>query len=83
MRIAKLLYPFVFAFIITFGLVGGLALTRGAIAAPDAPTATIIYVDADALGAASGASWTDAYTTVQDALTVAAAGSRVPTGPGG
>ncbi len=33
-----------------------------------APLADRCYVDADAAGAATGLTWTDAYTTVQDAL---------------
>ena len=36
-----------------------------------------IYVDADAVGAATGLSWTDAYTNPQDALAVALSGDEV------
>src|SRR5690606_22541633 len=36
-----------------------------------------IYVDADAGGAANGSSWTDAYTTLQDALAESVAGQEV------
>lgn len=35
---------------------------------------TVIFVDKDAEGAANGSSWTDAYTTLQDALDEAAFG---------
>ncbi len=37
----------------------------------------IIYVDADATGAATGLSWTNAFTTVQDALAVAQPGDEI------
>ena len=48
-----------------------------------------IYVDADANGASDGSSWTDAYTNLQDALSIAtgtdqiwiAAGTYTPTVP--
>jgi uncharacterized repeat protein (TIGR01451 family) len=36
-------------------------------------TPTLVYVDKDATGAATGLSWTDAYTNVQDALDEASA----------
>ncbi len=35
---------------------------------PAAAAGPLCYVDADASGAATGLNWTDAYTTVQDAL---------------
>jgi hypothetical protein len=35
------------------------------------PTTNIIYVDAGATGGATGVDWTNAYTNVQDALTIA------------
>lgn len=38
---------------------------------------TIYYVDWNAGGSASGASWADAFLTVQDALAVAAAGDQI------
>ena len=39
---------------------------------PTQAAGPICYVDADATGAATGSNWTDAYTTVQDALADAA-----------
>ncbi|MGJ8673984.1 MAG: hypothetical protein ACSHX2_13710, partial [Rubritalea sp.] len=36
-----------------------------------------IYVDVDADGSGDGASWTDAYTDLQDALAVASSGSQI------
>ncbi|MBN2002892.1 MAG: hypothetical protein JXA21_06015 [Anaerolineae bacterium] len=56
------------------------ALVALALAAPQAAKACgggVICVDADAGGAATGLSWTDAYTNVQDALTVAAPGNEI------
>jgi len=55
-------------------LVGGLL----GVAAP-APTVAQdrIYVDADATGVGDGSSWTDAYTSLQDALFTATAGDSV------
>lgn len=46
------------------------------IAAPSA-SASFIYVKANAVGANSGASWTDAYTLLQSALAVAQAGDEL------
>jgi len=40
-------------------------------AAPLAPAASVIYVDADAAGSADGLTWSTAFTNVQDALTSA------------
>ncbi len=37
----------------------------------DAPTAKVLFVDADAPGINTGLSWSDAFTQLQDALTVA------------
>jgi uncharacterized repeat protein (TIGR01451 family) len=37
----------------------------------------IIYVDADAPGVADGSSWTNAYTNLQDALTLATPGDEI------
>ena len=78
MRVARLLFPTIFALIILLGLLAALALlTHGAYAAPASPSAAIIYVDADATGSASGLDWTDAYTTVQDALAAATSGDEI------
>ena len=38
---------------------------------------TVIYVDADADGFVTGLTWTDAYTTLEDALTAAVAGNEI------
>lgn len=38
---------------------------------------TTIYVDVNASGAANGTNWTDAYTTVQDAIAVAISGDEI------
>jgi hypothetical protein len=46
-------------------------------AAPLAPTAGVIYVDADAVGAADGLTWATAFTNVQDALTGAGPGDEI------
>jgi hypothetical protein len=71
MRTVKFLFPIIFGLILTIELVGGLALASGTAAAPKNPIDTILYVDADANDAATGLSWTDAYTNLQDALTIA------------
>ena len=62
----KLLYPFIFAALLAGGLAAGLSRAGLAAAGP------LCYVNAAATGAATGLSWTDAYTTVQDALADAA-----------
>ncbi len=49
-----------------------LACAAGAIAAP----AKVIYVDAGAKGAGTGSSWTNAYSSVQDALAAATAADK-------
>jgi len=54
-------------------LLAGLVLSR-----ETARSATIIYVNASATsGAGTGLSWTDAYTTLQDALAVATSGDKI------
>ena len=52
-------------------------LIKANAAAPQAPTATTIFVDANAIGAATGISWTDAYANLQDALAVAIADDEI------
>jgi predicted outer membrane repeat protein len=58
------------------------------------PNPNILFVDADAAGAATGASWTDALNNLQEALGIAAANTGIdeirvaqglykPAGPGG
>ena len=42
-----------------------------------AQAATIIYVDADAIGLGNGSSWDNAYTDLQTALSVAASGDEI------
>jgi hypothetical protein len=39
--------------------------------------ATVIYVDADAIGAGNGTSWVDAFVALQDALAAATGGSEL------
>ncbi len=56
------------------------ALAALALVAPQAVWACgggVICVDADAVGAATGLSWTDAYTNLQDALVGAAFGDEI------
>jgi hypothetical protein len=73
----RILLPILFGVLITFWLLTGLAHASG-VTAPQAPTATIVYVDADAPGPThDGLSWTTAYTTLQDALTVAISGTEI------
>jgi len=58
-----------------------LLLILTALAASAAPAAAcgggVICVDADATGAATGLSWTTAYTNVQDALAAAVSGNEI------
>ncbi len=65
MRI-KLMYPFVFVSLL------GLALAAVLTAGPAAAGGGLCYVNGAAAGGATGLDWTNAYTTVQDALTNAA-----------
>jgi hypothetical protein len=41
------------------------------------PAAAVIYVDDDAPGIADGSSWVDAFTDLQDALSIAQAGQQI------
>ncbi len=74
---------FAIASVLTLGLALILArpLTSARIpdarAAPLAPAAGVIYVDADAAGPADGLTWSTAFTNVQDALTGAGPGDEI------
>ncbi len=70
MRI-KLFYPFIFAALLGATL---FIIFRPAQAAH---SDGVIYVDVGAVGAASGVSWTDAYTNVQDALAHAVSSDQI------
>ena len=48
-----------------------------ALAVSPAEAAGVIYVDASAIGAGTGANWTDAYTKLQDALAAASSGDQI------
>ena len=65
-RILWWLFPLAIALLLTAGLATILTSLPAQAAGP------ICYVDADATGAVTGLNWTDAYTTVQDALADAA-----------
>ncbi len=63
---------------ITMLAVGGCALATLCIHTPAiAVTAPVLYVDADAMGAGDGTSWTDAYTDLQDGINNANSGEEV------
>jgi uncharacterized repeat protein (TIGR01451 family) len=77
-RTFKVLFPIVFGLFITFALIGGFASASHPTSEPNSPTNSIIYVDADAPGPThDGTSWTEAYATVQDALTAAISGTQI------
>jgi uncharacterized repeat protein (TIGR01451 family) len=77
MRIIRVLFPIVFGFLLTFGFIHGIAQASSQVIVFEAPNAITIFVDADATGTATGLSWTDAYTSLQDALAVAVSGDEV------
>jgi len=77
MHTTKLIFPIIFGSVLAIGLVRGLALTRETVAAPPDLATSIIFVDADAMGEATGLSWADAYTNLQDALMVAAIDTEI------
>ena len=56
-------------------LLGGVAALASAVTASAAPT--VIHVRASATGANNGASWTDAYTSLQSGLAAATSGQQV------
>ena len=72
MRTFKFVLPLILGIFVTFGLVWVMAN-----AGSDAALGNVIYVDPDATGSASGLSWTDAYTNLQDALTIAISGTQI------
>ena len=51
--------------------------TAGIIKESVSSAGTIIYVDVDATGTATGLSWADAYTNLQDALTTVNSGTEI------
>ena len=61
----------------TIGLYLALLGVFGALMAPGEAEASIIYVKADAQGSATGASWADAYTSLQDGLAAAVGGDEI------
>lgn len=75
--------------------ISGLGLDSATLAATESDNDNIVYVDADAPGTNNGTSWEDAFTDLQDALSVAAAegdivnevrvaqGTYKPAGPAG
>jgi parallel beta-helix repeat protein len=69
-----------FSFILGLGLtllLAWLLISARIPAVQAAPTGSTIYVDADATGADTGLSWTDAFTTLQAALDAAAYGDEI------
>jgi hypothetical protein len=81
MNIKKVLLPLLLGLFAALVLLVGFASASGSPSVHNAPNATnngIIYVDADAPGPThDGTSWTNAYATVQDALTTAISGTQI------
>jgi hypothetical protein len=71
-RVLSILCPFLFLFLLLF--VGRTSMTAFA---QQSSSAARYYVDKDADGKATGLSWTDAYTNVQDALAAAQSGAEI------
>jgi predicted outer membrane repeat protein len=70
MRALRFISPLLLGIVMTIGVIIVMSrLSETVLLA--APAAAVIYVDVDASGAATGLSWTDAYTNLQDALAIA------------
>lgn len=70
-RFLSILYPLLFLLLLL--CIGWTAMTAFA----QQPALQTLYVDQAATGRTTGLSWTDAYTTVQDALAVAQRGDQI------
>jgi hypothetical protein len=68
----KFIIPFLVDILLTVGIILGMAY-----AGPSHLNSTIIFVDKDAIGTSTGLDWTNAYTNLQDALTVAISGTQI------
>jgi hypothetical protein len=75
MRAFKTSFPIVLGLTISFGFLLGTARGDQAALAPKA--GDIIYVDAEAMGSATGVNLTNAYTDQLDALAVAVSGDQI------
>ncbi len=73
-RFTMILIPISLGFICVFGYVQFMAQASDNLILPEY---NILYVDAEADGAANGLNWINAYTTLQDALAVAVAGNQI------
>jgi predicted outer membrane repeat protein len=83
MRALRVLSPFVFGVVITFGVLLGVARASGEPSSPASPSGDIIYVDYyNEYGAENGESWATAYTDLQDALAEAESGDQIWVGRG-